>query len=348
MVESDTAQVSDLPMVETLLTLMDKRAQTVRAAPGVTPEGGSIEGVAVLELIEHLVMGKPLVGSLQERMPVMKPLEHAILATTSVWEPLEHLHCVMSDHVDFDSFWMAPWDAGGTLGVSCRPYVTFWRTLLRSVIRLSCRPAIVDEDDSRLVRSLGQIYVLDIHMGLTDVLTVGHYPDIDMKITTESPRLDATPGEWDASDRQATTSTGFPQKDATPGERCAIDLVMTTTTNVPRTDATPGSRCLAMRLQQFPGRTNPGVIGAVKLGCKTVRGFPQIDSAAVDRGTAELNELDFRRTSFPPDEFSAGRECDYICVADIRGGNRRNNSLGTVRSFIHIRGSGLPITTSPA
>ena len=64
------------------------------------------------------------------------------------------------------------------------------------MIRLSCWPAMGGEDGSRLVRSLGQIYVLDVHIELTDVLTVGYYPDIDMKITTESPRLDATLGEW--------------------------------------------------------------------------------------------------------------------------------------------------------
>ena len=136
---------------DTLLTLIDERAQSVCAAPGVTPEGGSVEGAPVLEMIGHSVLGKPLVGSLHERMPVMELLQHAILATASVWEPLEHLHYVMSDHVNFDSFWMAPWDAGGTLGDCCRPYVTFWRTLLQSVIRLSCRPAIMDEDGSRLV-----------------------------------------------------------------------------------------------------------------------------------------------------------------------------------------------------
>ena len=151
MVESDTAPVSVLPVAgckfpavfwgkvaldvvglgigppclrvdseETLLTLIDERAQLVCAAPGVTPEDGSVEGAPVLELIEHSVLGKPLVDSLQEPMPVIVRLEHAILATVSVWEPLEHLHCVVSDHMDFDSFWLARWDAGGTLGDSCR------------------------------------------------------------------------------------------------------------------------------------------------------------------------------------------------------------------------------------
>ena len=183
---------------ETLLTLMDERAQLVCAAPGVTPEDGYEEGVPVLELIQHSVLGKPLVDSLQEPMPVMKRLEQAILATASVWEPLEHLHCAVSDDVDFDSFWMAPWDAGGTLGDSCRLCVTFWRTLLRSVIRLSCRPAIVDGHGLRLIKSLGQLFVLNIDMGLTDALAVGHNPDMNMKINTESPgwplpRVNGTP-----------------------------------------------------------------------------------------------------------------------------------------------------------
>ena len=45
-----------------------------------------------------------------------------------------------------------------------------------------------------------------------------------------------------------------------------------------------------------------------------VRGFPQIDSAAVDYGTGVvgLDDLIFRRTSFPPHEFSARRDGDYI------------------------------------
>ena len=60
------------------------------------------------KLIEHSVLGKCLVDSLQEPMPAIKRLKQTILATVSVWEPLEHLHCVVSDDVDFDSFWMVP------------------------------------------------------------------------------------------------------------------------------------------------------------------------------------------------------------------------------------------------
>ena len=156
----------------------------VCVAPGVTLEDGSEEGAPVLELLEHSVLGNPLVGSLQEPRPVMKRMEQAIMATASVWESLEHLHCVVSDDVDFDYFWMAPWDAGGTLGDVCRLCVTFWRTRSRSVNRLSCRPAIVDGHGSRLIRSLDQLIVLKIDMGPTDVLAVGHNPGMNMKINT--------------------------------------------------------------------------------------------------------------------------------------------------------------------
>ena len=170
--------------------------------------------------------------------------------------------------------------------------------MLRSMVRLFCRPEIVGEDYSRLFRSLGQICALDVHVGQTDVLTIGHSPGMDMKIATEYPRLDATPGDRCPSDLHMTTSSGFPRTDATPGERCAVDLVTT------------------VQIVRVRTSSNPGVIGAVKLVCRTVRSFPQIDSTADDCGVAEL---DFRRTSFPPDEFSAGRECDYIWLAPLAG-----------------------------
>ena len=109
--------------------------------------------------------------------------------------------------------------------------VTFWKILLQSMIRLSCRPAIVN--------------------GL----------DRNMKINTESPRLAVTLGERYTSDLLATMSTDLRQMDGIPD-----------------------------------------VIGAVKIDCRTVWGFPQIDSAAVDCGAVKLDDLIFRRTSFPPGE----------------------------------------------
>ena len=45
---------------ETLLTLIDERAQLARAAPGVTPVDSSEEGAPVRELIRPSVLGEPL------------------------------------------------------------------------------------------------------------------------------------------------------------------------------------------------------------------------------------------------------------------------------------------------
>ena len=47
------------------------------------------------------------------------------------------------------------------------------------------------------------------------------------------------------------------------------------------------------------------------MDCRTVGGFPQIDSAAADCGAVELDDLIFRRTSFPLDEFSAESDRYY-------------------------------------
>ena len=58
-------------------------------------------------------------------------------------------------------------------------------------------------------------------------------------------------------------------------------------------------------------------------------GFPQIDSAAVDydTGAVELDDLIFRRTSFPPDELSTGRDGDYIWLGLLAGLSVRTRSV---------------------
>ena len=105
---------------ETLLTLIDERALSARAAPGITPVDNSEAGTPVWELIQLSVLGAPLVDSLQEMMSAEERVECAIQATASIWESLEQVHYVASDNVKFDSFAMAPWDAGGIFGDSCR------------------------------------------------------------------------------------------------------------------------------------------------------------------------------------------------------------------------------------
>ena len=54
---------------ETLLTVIDERAQLAHAAPGVTPVDSSEEGAPARELIQLSVLGEPLGDSLQEPMP---------------------------------------------------------------------------------------------------------------------------------------------------------------------------------------------------------------------------------------------------------------------------------------
>ena len=170
-VKSDTAQVSVLPVAsckfpavflgkvafdvaglgvgppclrvdleETLLTVIDERAQLACAAPGVTPVDSSEEGAPVRELIQLSVLGEPLVDSLQKPMPAEERLEYAIQATAIIWEPLEQMRYVVSDDVDSDSFVMAPWDAGGMHGNDCQPRETFRTMMLQWLIRLLCRP----------------------------------------------------------------------------------------------------------------------------------------------------------------------------------------------------------------
>ena len=110
----------------------DARSAAVRAVIEKSSHEKPIEEAPVLEPLEHSVLKKPLdSGSLEGRSVVdwfvrliMEPLQYSVLVTTAVWEPLEHSNCVVTDHVDIDSFWMAPWDAGGTLGDCCRPCVT--------------------------------------------------------------------------------------------------------------------------------------------------------------------------------------------------------------------------------
>ena len=128
---------------ETLLNLTDERAQSARAAPGVTPVDSSETGAPVRELIWPSVLGEPLVVCLQEPMPGKKSLEYAIQATASVWMPFEQVHNVVSDDVDFDSFGMAPRDAGGMHDDCCQLCEVLQTMMLQWLMRQLCRPVIV-------------------------------------------------------------------------------------------------------------------------------------------------------------------------------------------------------------
>ena len=280
---------------ETLPALIEERAEMNYTVPGITPDGGSLEGTPVLEPLEHSglemfshdkhmmeapvleplehsVLEKPLDGGSLERRPivdwfvrfVMELLEHSVMATAAVWEPLEHLDCGVTDHVDIDSFWKAPWDASGTIGDSCRSCVTFWETAFRSVVRLSCCPVFVDVDCALLFGSFGQLCVLDMHEGYTDAPTrrAGDDPQRKFPLPPLSPGDGGLMGK---SSRQSSI-TGI-------GHSLAMCF--------PRRDATPGE------------------IGKVEDGRRTVWGFSNIDFATGEYGTVELvfAGQNFRRPS---------------------------------------------------
>ena len=182
----------------------------------------------------------------------MEPLEHSVLATAAVWEPLEHSNCVVTDHVDIDSFWMAPWDAGGMIGNGYRPCVTFWWTVFHSVVRLSCRPVFVDVDCSRLFRSLRQLCVLDMHGGHTDVPT---------RRPGDEPRRNLPPSPMSPGDGGVSLSLLVPRMGKSSRRSSITGIGHSPAMCFPRRDATPGE------------------ISAVEVGCRTVWGFSNIDFA---------------------------------------------------------------------
>ena len=76
-------------------------------------------------------------------MPGTKSFEYAIQATASDWMSFEQVHNVVSGDVDFDSFGMAPRDAGGTHGDRCQLHEALQTMMLQWLMRLLCRPVIV-------------------------------------------------------------------------------------------------------------------------------------------------------------------------------------------------------------
>ena len=162
---------------ETILTLIDERAQLARAAPGITPVDSSEEGAPVPELIKLSVLGEPLVDSLQEPMPAEEWLEYVIQATALIWEPLEQVRYVVSGDVDFNYFGMAPWDAGGMHGDSCQHRETFRTMMLQWLMRMLCRQAIMN--------GLNGTTRMNTEYGL----------DRSLMTNTDSPRLAVTPNK---------------------------------------------------------------------------------------------------------------------------------------------------------
>ena len=151
-----------------------------RAALGVTPVDSFEKGAPVRELLLPSVLGEPLADCLHEPMSSEKNVDYAIRTTDSVWMLREQVYRVESGDVDFDSFEMTPWDAGGmysqTLGEPYRTRMLQWLMwLLRRQVTM---------------HGLERTMTVYTENGL-DTITM---------IDTDSPRLAVTPGEWYASD----------------------------------------------------------------------------------------------------------------------------------------------------
>ena len=278
---------------ETLLTLTEEQAQLACAAPGVTLVDSSETGAPVRELIWPSVLGEPLVDCLQEPMPVKKWTEYAIQAKASVWMPFEQVHCVVSGEVDFDSFGMAPWDAGGMHGDRFQLREALQTMMLQWLMRLLCRPVIMHGLDR------------------TIPMNTENRLDMIMMITTDSPRLTVTPGEWYASDVLTQLRRDLRQTYGIPEVTGAMYDCRTVWGSPRMYSAAVDCNAVEKNMVFHRLSLPPEELSAGRDGNY---GFPKIDSAAVDYGTGavRLDDLIFRCTIFPPDEFSAGRNGDYI------------------------------------
>ena len=240
---------------ETLLTVIDERAQLARAAPGVTPVDSSEEGAPVRKLIQLSVLGWPLVDSLQEPMPAEKRLEYTIQATAVIWEPLEQMCYVVSDEVTFDSFGMAPWDAVGMYGNDCQRRETFRTMMLQWLIRLLCRPVIRN--------GLGRTTSMNTEYGLDQL----------MMTILDSPRLAVTLGEWYTSDTLTPLSRDLRQMDGIPEVMGAM-YDCRTGWDFPQFDSTTVD-CSAVELDDLTFRRTS--YGIYTTACNTVWGFHHMD-----------------------------------------------------------------------
>ena len=202
-------------------------------------------------------------------MPGEKSLKYAIQATALVWMPVEQVHNVVSGDVDFDSFGMAPWDAGGMHLRTCSEVL---RTMmLQWLMRLLCRPVTM--------HGLDRTMTLNTENGF----------DTIMMITADSPQLAVTPGEWYASVmltllsrdlRQLNsamlnsgTELGFSQVDSATADSGAVEMddLIFRRLSLPPEDVSAGCDgnygWLSFPPEEFAARwdTAAAACGAVKL-----------------------------------------------------------------------------------
>ena len=161
-------------------------------------DGGPMKEMSVLEPLEHSVLlmaqtdgpmegasvlEKPLDGGPLVKTSILGPLQSSVPDVAPVWgdcslfemtvsDPLDHLGLNVTVHVDVDSFWLAPWDAGGTLSSDYRPGLAVWRAVLCSVARLSRRPVLSAMGFWRSFGDLGRTCVMDLDAGSREPLRI--------------------------------------------------------------------------------------------------------------------------------------------------------------------------------
>ena len=156
----------------------------------------------------------------------------------------------------------------------------FWRTVFRWIARKSSGPTVIDEDCSRLFRSLGRMCVLDVHVGQTDVPTESP-GDVPRRCL---PPLLTSPGD---DELVRTTAMDFPRTSVTPGELCTMDVRFRPDVDIPRMSSNPGEK------------------SAGEPGYGSMLGFSQVDSAQNRCGASDLECLPYQRKDCIKD-FSAG------------------------------------------
>ena len=136
--------------------------------------------------------------------------------------------------------------------------------MLQWLIRLLCRSVIM--------HGLDRTMTMYMENGL-DTMTM---------ITTDSPRLTVTPGEWCGSDV-------FTQIRHDLRHTCDVSAVVDCR-------AVIRNELIFRRLSLPPEDVSAGRDGT--------HDFPKTDCAAADSGAAEINDLIFRRLSLPPEDDS--------------------------------------------
>ena len=221
----------------------------------VALDGRPIEGIPVLEPLKHSVLEMALDGGPTAGISVLEPLEHSVpdvaldwgdrlLIKMAVSDPLEDSGLGETDDVDLDPLWMAPWDAGGTLGTGSRPGIAIWRDVLCCVARLSCMPVLPVTGYLRSFRGLGRTCILDLHAGESKapVRMMGDERETDfprpqfpaggvrallsasVTLVCGGWRRRGCAGNSHSPGDQCTTDLGFPRASHTPGEKCAAEL----------------------------------------------------------------------------------------------------------------------------